>query len=148
MSKEIESSRSLSLDFEKLSRTVPGKSLVVTVAQDVDTGAVLIVGFSNQEALEHTLKTGLATFYSTSRDQLWIKGDTSGDYLDVQEVRVNCEQNSLLYLVKLRKDGSCHTKDEKGNSRYGCYYRKIQDPRNEGHWSLEFTDPSKYGNTK
>ena len=67
----------------------------------------------------------MATFWSTSRNELWIKGKTSGDYLELIEVRVNCEQNSLLYLVKPVGKGACHTKNEDGTPRRGCYYRVI-----------------------
>ena len=95
------------------------------MAQDVDSGEVLIVGYANELALRTALKEGMATFWSTSRNELWIKGKTSGDYLELIEVRVNCEQNSILYRVRLKGKGSCHTKDTQGNPRHGCYYRRI-----------------------
>ena len=80
---------------------------------------------ANRQALEHTLETGIATFWSSSRNALWIKGATSGDTLDLVEVRVNCEQNSLLYRVRPAGGGACHTKDARGQTRSGCYYRAI-----------------------
>jgi phosphoribosyl-AMP cyclohydrolase len=123
---EIEEGKEFLLDFDKLrSAAQSERGLVPAVAQDVETGAVLIVGYADKEALDYSIDHGVATFYSTSRKQLWVKGATSGDYLDIVEIRVNCEQNSLLYLVRLRKEGSCHTKDKNGKSRYGCYYRKV-----------------------
>merc|ERR1711879_88323 len=67
----------------------------------------------------------MGTLWSTSRKELWIKGKTSGDYLDLVEVRCNCEQNSLLYLVRPRRTGACHTKDSKGRTRRSCYYRRL-----------------------
>ena len=76
----------------------------------------------------------MATFWSTSRNELWIKGATSGDMLELVDVRVNCEQNSLLYMVRLKGEGSCHTK-ENGRARYGCYYRSIDNG------NLTFVDP-------
>jgi phosphoribosyl-AMP cyclohydrolase len=85
----------------------------------------LILAYANEAAFEHTLKTKIATFWSTSRNELWIKGATSGDFLNLVEVRVNCEQNSLLYLVRPAGAGSCHTKDASGMARSGCYYRRI-----------------------
>jgi phosphoribosyl-AMP cyclohydrolase len=97
------------------------------VAQDASTGEVLIVGYANQLALETTLKEEMATFWSTSRNELWIKGKTSGDYLQLIEVRVNCEQNSLLYKVKPMGKGACHTKSQNGTPRSGCYYRSIEN---------------------
>jgi phosphoribosyl-AMP cyclohydrolase len=71
----------------------------------------------------------MATFWSSSRNELWIKGKTSGDYLEIVEIRVNCEQNSVLYRVKPKGQGACHVKDERGIARTGCYYRKITKER-------------------
>ncbi|MGK0289698.1 MAG: phosphoribosyl-AMP cyclohydrolase [bacterium] len=124
--KEIEEGRQLKLDFEKLKKASScGKNLVPAVAQDIDSKEVLIIGYVSPEALDYSLENNVATFWSTSRNELWIKGKTSGDYLDLIEVRVNCEQNSLLYLVKLREVGACHTQNSDGSSRKSCYYRKI-----------------------
>ena len=126
MSHELEEGTSLTLDFSKLKKVGQGAEDLVPVAvQDADTGDVLLIGFANQRALEHTLSEGKATFWSTSRNELWIKGATSGDALEIVDVRVNCEQNSLLYRVKLKGAGACHTKGEDGASRHGCYYRRI-----------------------
>jgi len=134
MSPEIEEGRHLQLDFGKLSKVAQtGAEVVPVVAQDVDTGEVLIIGYANQLALETTLKEGKATFWSTSRNELWMKGATSGDFLEIIDVRVNCEQNSLLYRVRIAGAGSCHTKDATGKPRHGCYYRQV---RVDG--SLEF----------
>ena len=125
---ELEEGHELALDFTKLKKVADcGENLVPAVAQDASTGEVLIVGYANQLALETTLKEGMATFWSTSRNELWIKGKTSGDYLQLVEVRVNCEQNSLLYKVKPVGKGACHTKNENGSPRRGCYYRTIDN---------------------
>ena len=98
--------------------------------QDVDTGELLLIGHVSQAAIEKSLKTTIATFWSMSRNELWIKGATSGTtYSKLIEVRVNCEQNSLLYRVKLQKGGACHTKDSQGKFRLGCYYRKLENGR-------------------
>ncbi|MBN1399554.1 MAG: phosphoribosyl-AMP cyclohydrolase, partial [Anaerolineae bacterium] len=78
---------------------------------------------------------GVAAFWSTSRNELWVKGATSGDTLQVVEVRVNCEQNSLLYIVRPLGAGACHTKTLDGHTRMSCYYRRIVDGR------LEFVAP-------
>ena len=74
-------------------------------------------------ALKETFSTRQAVLWSTSRNELWRKGATSGDVLDLVEVRVNCEQNSVLYRVIPRKGGVCHTKDATGQARQTCYYR-------------------------
>ncbi len=95
------------------------------VVQDVATKEVLILAYANKQALDYSLRKRVAAFWSTSRNELWIKGLTSGSILRLVEVRVNCEQNSLLYLVEpLNNTGACHTK-EKGVYRQDCYYRKI-----------------------
>ena len=96
------------------------------VVQDADSHEVLVVAYANQQALDYTLAHGIATFWSTSRNELWIKGATSGDKLELVEVRVNCEQNSLLYLVRPLGEGVCHTKDADGRARHSCYYRRIR----------------------
>jgi phosphoribosyl-AMP cyclohydrolase len=127
---ELENGTQLSLDFKKLAKVAAcGEDLIPAVAQDANTGEVLIVGYANALALETTLSEGKATFWSSSRNELWIKGKTSGDYLEIVEVRVNCEQNSVLYRVQPKGQGACHVKDERGIARTGCYYRKITKER-------------------
>ncbi len=100
---------------------------------------MLIVGYVNKLALETAVKEGMATFWSTSRNELWIKGKTSGDFLEIVDILVNCEQNSIVYKVRLKGKGSCHTKDKSGKPRRGCYYRRIKfsDGKIEG---LEFLE--------
>lgn len=128
MSKEKEEGLELMLDFTKLSKiAATGSAVVPAVAQDAESGEVLIVGYANDLALKTALEEKKATFWSTSRNELWIKGKTSGDYLELLETRVNCEQNSILYRVRLAGSGSCHTRGKDGNSRLGCYYRKINE---------------------
>ncbi len=115
------------LDFSKL-RKVAGieEDVLPAVVQDSATKEVLIVAYVNRKALEETLKTGIATFWSTSRNELWVKGATSGNALRIDEVRVNCEQNSVVFLVTPQGDGACHTKDGDGRYRTGCYYRRLK----------------------
>ena len=125
---ELEEGTQLSLDFTKLKKVAEcDEALVPAVAQDADTGEVLIVGYANEIALKTTVDQGMATFWSTSRNELWIKGKTSGDYLEIVEVCVNCEQNSLLYRVRPKGAGACHTKGTNGGARSGCYYRVLED---------------------
>ena len=126
--KEIEEGTELQLDFLKLQKVAKtGLPVLPVVVQDADSLDVLVVAYANREALEHSLKTGIATFWSTSRNELWIKGKTSGDTLELVDVRVNCEQNSLLYLVRMQGGGVCHTKDAEGHTRQTCYYRSLKD---------------------
>jgi phosphoribosyl-AMP cyclohydrolase len=124
---QIEEGVQLSLDFTKLKKVAScGEDLIPAVAQDANTGEVLIVGYANELALKTALMENMATFWSTSRNELWIKGKTSGDYLEIVEVCVNCEQNSILYQVKPKGKGACHTKTAEGKPRTGCYYRKLK----------------------
>lgn len=124
--KELEEGNGLKLDFKKLAKVAAcGEDLVPVAAQDIHTGELLILAYANELALQTALKEGMACFWSTSRNELWLKGKTSGDYLKLIEVRVNCEQNSLLYLVEPQGKGSCHTKDGSGRARSGCYYRRL-----------------------
>jgi phosphoribosyl-AMP cyclohydrolase len=123
---DIEEGAALRLDFTKLNKVAAcGQDLVPAVAQDHATGEILIVGYANQLALDTALRERKVVFWSTSRNELWIKGRTSGDYLELIEVRVNCEQNSLLYRVRPAGKGACHTKSRNGQPRLGCFYRRL-----------------------
>ncbi len=125
---ELEEGRQVALDFTKLQQIGrTGADVVPVAVQDADSRELLIIAYANDLALQQTLKQRVATFWSTSRNELWVKGATSGDTLDLVEVRVNCEQNSLLYLVRPRGDGACHTKDSSGKARSTCYYRRLVD---------------------
>jgi len=124
--KELEEGSALSLDFTKLKKIADCDCDVFpAIAQDSQTGEVLILGYATELALKTALETGMATFWSTSRNELWIKGKTSGDFLKIEEIRVNCEQNSILYWVTPQGQGACHTKNASGQARSGCYYRRL-----------------------
>jgi len=118
------------LDFCKLQEYFAkqdgkGKNVMPVVVQDATTKEVLILAYVNKQALEYSLANRVAAFWSTSRDEIWIKGLTSGSTLKLIEVRVNCDQNSLLFLVEpVNGAGACHTKDKSGY-RTGCYYRRL-----------------------
>ncbi|MEX0322480.1 MAG: phosphoribosyl-AMP cyclohydrolase [Puniceicoccaceae bacterium] len=128
MGHELEEGSELQLDFSKLeSVAMRAPGVLPAVAQDAETGRVLIVGYANELALKTALEEKVAVFWSTSRNELWIKGASSGDLLELIETRVNCEQNSILYLVKPKGEGACHTKEADGKARASCYYRVIRD---------------------
>ena len=112
-----------------------GQKLAPVVTQDYTTKEVLIVSFANREAFDETRRSGYATYWSRSRNELWKKGLTSGDMLKIEEIRINCEQNSLLYLVTPQGKGACHAKKEDGMPYRSCYYRKINEDN-----SLEITE--------
>jgi len=103
----------LNVNFEKSGGLVPA------IAQDVRTGAVLMLAYMNREALETTLAEGRACYWSRSRQELWRKGQTSGDIQIVREVRVDCDEDTILLLVDQQGEGACHTR------RWSCFFRKI-----------------------
>ena len=126
-SEALEEGTRLQLEYEKLARIgAKDQQVVPVVLQHAGSGEVLFVGYANREALRETLARREAVLWSTSRDELWHKGATSGDVLELEEVRVNCEQNSLLYRVRPRTGGACHTKDASGRARSSCYYRRVE----------------------
>jgi phosphoribosyl-AMP cyclohydrolase len=126
---DVEESLEVRLDFDKLGKIGrAGQQVVPVVLQDADSGEVLFLGYANELAYRETLARGSAVLWSTSRNELWHKGATSGDVLNLVDVRVNCEQNSLLYRVRRATGGACHTKDPAtGSARPGCYYRVVTD---------------------
>jgi phosphoribosyl-AMP cyclohydrolase len=93
--------------------------LVPAVAQDVDSGDVLMLAYATREAVERTVETGEAHYYSRSRDELWHKGATSGHVQTVAAVRVDCDGDALLYLVD-QEGGACHT------GYRSCFHRTIE----------------------
>ena len=122
---ELEEGTTLTIDWGKLAKVGAAAPDVVPVAvQNADTKEVVLVAYANERALRHSLETRNATFWSTSRRELWEKGATSGETFELLEVRVNCEQNSLLYVVRPRRGGICHTKNAAGAPR-DCYYRRL-----------------------
>ncbi len=132
---DLEEGLALRLDFDKLAAIArDGHRVLPVVLQDADSGEVLFVAYADEQAFAETLATGLAVLYSTSRATLWRKGATSGDALEVVEVAVNCEQNSLLYRVRKLGSGVCHTAGADGTARQTCYYRSVVGPE-----TLEFS---------
>ena len=93
--------------------------------QDETSKEVLLLAYINQEALSKSLKTRILTLWSTSRNKLWVKGATSGNTFQITKIKINCEQNSLLFFVKKNKHGICHTLDSHGKNRISCFYREI-----------------------
>jgi phosphoribosyl-AMP cyclohydrolase len=89
-------------DFEKRG------GLVTAIAQDAETGEILMVAYMNREAWEKTLHTGTVHYFSTSRNELWLKGATSGNVQDVKEIRVDCDQDAVLLKVHQRGGAACH----------------------------------------
>jgi phosphoribosyl-AMP cyclohydrolase len=94
------------------------EELLPAVAQDVDSGEVLMLAYVSREAVERTRETGLAHYYSRSREELWQKGESSGHVQHVEEIRVDCDGDAFLYRVE-QEGGACHTGFE------SCFYRTV-----------------------
>jgi len=121
----LEEGRTLQLDFKKLRKVAAIEADVLPVAiQNADTRELILVAYTNDEAFEKSIASRSLVLWSTSRNELWEKGKTSGETFELVEARVNCEQNSLLYLVRPKRGDICHTQNLAGEAR-NCYYRKI-----------------------
>ncbi|HOI39483.1 MAG TPA: phosphoribosyl-AMP cyclohydrolase [Methanobacterium sp.] len=99
---------------------VNGEELVIAIAQDQETGEVLMVAYMNCEAFKKTVETGKAHYWSTSRSQLWLKGESSGHIQEVSEIFTDCDQDAVLLKVK-QIGAACH------EGYYSCFFRKISD---------------------
>ena len=114
-------------DLERGSTLAPrfdGDGLIAAVATHADTGEVLMLAWMNAEALQRTLDTGEAHYFSRSRQALWKKGETSGQIQQVAEVRIDCDQDAVWLKVRPQGDGgACHT------GQRSCFYRLVEDGR-------------------
>lgn len=93
--------------------------LITAVVTDHSTNEVLMVAHMNEDALRKTLETGQSHFWSRSRQELWHKGATSGDFQNVQEVRIDCDQDTVVLKVQMAGESACHT------GRRSCFYRYV-----------------------
>ncbi len=107
-------------ELEQLALQFGREGLLPAVIQEANSGEVLLVAFMNLEAFELTCRTGQVHFWSRSRQQLWHKGETSGDFLLVESLYVNCEVSSILLKVRLAGKAACHT------GHKSCYYRQVK----------------------
>jgi len=105
----------IQLNFEKMGGLIPA------IAQDADTGEVLMLAFMNQAAWEATLETGKATYYSRTRDTLWVKGLTSGHIQHVKEIRVDCDNDTILLKVEQVGGAACHT------GYASCFFQRVEN---------------------
>jgi len=95
--------------------------LLPAVIQEAGTGKVLMLGYMNAEAFSKTIETGKATFFSRSRNKLWVKGESSGHTLRVHDVLVDCDKDCLLIIAEQTGPGTCH------NGYQSCFYRRVRD---------------------
>ena len=120
---------------EALTPRFDANGLVTAVVTDANDGTVLMLAHMNQEALDLTMSTGVAHYYSRSRKQLWKKGETSGNIQTVTEARIDCDQDAIWLKVQVGGHGAtCHT------GRRSCFYRRIEST---DHGSLLRTDESR-----
>ncbi len=98
-----------------------GDGLVPVIAQDAETKEVLMLAYMNRQAWEATLQTGKATYWSRSRNSLWLKGETSGHVQLVKDIFIDCDDDTILLHVRQLGDAACHT------GYKSCFYRKIKD---------------------
>lgn len=121
----LEETSLLRLDFDKLAKSAGLCQGILPVAvQDIDSGEVILLAYTNKEAFSLALRKRSLILWSTSRNELWEKGKTSGETFELVEAYVNCEQNALLFRVRPRRGGICHTRNKAGNPR-NCFYRRI-----------------------
>jgi len=107
------------IDFEK------GKGLLPVIVQEDETGEVLMLAYMNREAWLKTLETGKATYWSRSRNELWVKGETSGHIQIVKEILVDCDSDTILLKVHQIGGAACHT------GYKSCFYRKVKNGKME-----------------
>jgi len=106
-------------DFNK------GKGLLPAIVQDFETNEVLMLAYVNSEAWQKTLETGKATYWSRSRNSLWVKGETSGNLQIVREILIDCDSDTLLFKVEQKGGAACHT------GYQSCFYRRISGGKEE-----------------
>ncbi|MEE1010278.1 MAG: phosphoribosyl-AMP cyclohydrolase [Agathobacter sp.] len=118
----IEETDNLELDFKKIS-SMAGQDVIPVAIQNVDTKEVILVAYTNELAFKESVRLKRLVLWSTSRNELWIKGATSGNEFELVDVFVNCEQNSLVYTVRPLGGNICHT--SYNGVANNCYYRKL-----------------------
>ena len=103
--------------------TFDANGLVTAIAQDYQTNEVLMVAFMNQATVRRTIETGLMTYWSRSRQRVWVKGETSGHTQEVREVRLDCDGDALVFKVLQHGGAACHT------GHRSCFFRRFDDGR-------------------
>lgn len=103
---------------------VGNQELVIAIAQDYKTSKVLMVAYMNREAFQKTVETKKAHYWSTSRQKIWLKGESSGNFQEVHEILVDCDEDAVLMKIS-QKGGACHEGYE------SCFFRKLEDDKLE-----------------
>ncbi|MEM8775755.1 MAG: phosphoribosyl-AMP cyclohydrolase [Pseudomonadota bacterium] len=108
------------MSFDPTTLTFNAQGLCPAIAQDSESHEVLMMAWMNADAIARTLETGRVTYWSRSRQQFWVKGETSGHTQELVELRVDCDRDCLLVLVR-QKGAACHT------NRRSCFYTAVKD---------------------
>lgn len=134
----IEETDELKLDFHKI-KSMSGQEVIPVAVQNADTNEVILVAYTNEQAMLESVRLRRLVLWSTSRNELWHKGKTSGNEFELAEIFVNCEQNSLVYKVRPLNGNICHTSYQ--GVANNCFYRRLDMERmklvnlNEEHLS-------------
>jgi phosphoribosyl-AMP cyclohydrolase len=120
----------IELNFKKMDGFVPA------IVQDFQSGEVLMLAFMNEQAWQHTLKTGKATYFSRTRQRLWVKGESSGHVQNVKEIRIDCDNDTVLLKVQQVGGAACHT------GHASCFFKKVEGDTVTEDGELVF-DPEK-----
>ena len=123
-------------DFDK------GNGLVPVITQDADSGEVLMLAYMNREAWERTCQTNTATYFSRSRNQLWLKGESSGNVQEVREIRIDCDADTILLKVHQRGGAACH------EGYRSCFFRRRKGDGWETEGERVFDPAEVYGKSK
>jgi phosphoribosyl-AMP cyclohydrolase len=126
----------VNLDFNKQGGLVP------VIAQDFDSGEVLMLAYMNEEAWDKTLETGIVHYYSRSRNKLWKKGESSGNIQEVREIRIDCDNDTVLVKIKQVGDAACHT------GYRSCFYTVLDKGTLRTDGKKIFDPKEKYGDSK
>ncbi|MCP4348860.1 MAG: phosphoribosyl-AMP cyclohydrolase [Desulfobacterales bacterium] len=105
----------IKLDFNKTGGLIPA------IAQDYETDEVLMLAYMNEEAWNATIDTGIATYYSRSRQELWVKGKTSGNTQHIKDIRIDCDDDTVLLKVEQVGGAACHT------GHKSCFHKKVEN---------------------
>lgn len=120
--KTVEETTELQLDFKKIAN-MSGQEVIPVAIQNADTSEVILVAYTNEQAMIESVRLRRLVLWSTSRNELWYKGKTSGNEFELVDIFVNCEQNSLVYKVRPMNGNICHT-SYKGVAN-NCFYRRL-----------------------
>jgi phosphoribosyl-AMP cyclohydrolase len=119
-SKMVDDTRGAQMAFDPQSLTFNPDGLLPAIAQDADTSEVLMLAWMNAESIDRTLKTGRVTYWSRSRQAFWVKGETSGHVQELVDLRIDCDRDCLLIVVR-QTGPACHT------GRRSCFYTAVRD---------------------